>query len=142
MAWINRPNCRRGTMLVEAAIILLLLLTLTFGVLEYGWLFIKSEEIANAARHGARVGARIDATNEDVQTAVASLMSRAGISHPTVTIEPDVSTLDLGQTLTVTVQVPYKRGSEVEGALELLDAPFLPVPAQLQFSVSMAKEGT
>ncbi len=58
MAWINKQYGRRGTAAVEAALILPLLMLLLLGVIEYGWIYLKSEQIANAARHGARVGAR------------------------------------------------------------------------------------
>ncbi len=130
-------------MVVEAAILLPFFLILTLALMEYGWMYLKSEEIANAARHGARVGARIDATNADIEAAVAALMSAAGIGGYNVTIEleegsgvaPVPGGGTVGDTLTVAIQVPYA-GS----ALELVGVPLIPVPAQLRFSVSMAKE--
>lgn len=42
-----KNTSRRGTMVVETAIILPLLLLLTFGGLKYGWLFIKWQQINN-----------------------------------------------------------------------------------------------
>lgn len=124
-------------MAVEVAIMLPILLLVSLGIFEYGWIYLKSEEIANAARHGARVGARVDASNADINAGVNGLMSRAGITGYTVTIEPgEVGELTAGQILTVTVTAPYEGTS-----LELLETSFIPVPGQLRFSVSMAKEG-
>jgi len=137
MARIIAQHERRGTMLVEAAIVLPVLMLLTMGLMEYGWIYLKSEEIANAARHGARVGIRIDSTIGEVEAEVNDLMSRAGIAGYTVTSSADPSALETGQILTVTVTAPYEGGS-----LALLDVPFVPVPTQLSYSVSMAKEGT
>ena len=65
----RRPT-RRGAALVEMALVLLLLLTLTFAILEYGWIFLKSHHIANAARQGARIAATPDATPADVDAAI------------------------------------------------------------------------
>ena len=54
---IKRQLHRRdGLAVVEMAIVLPLLILLTFGMIEYGWLFLRSQEISNAARQGARIG--------------------------------------------------------------------------------------
>jgi len=125
-------------MAVEAAIMMPVLIFLTLGLLQYGWIYMKSEQIANAARHGARVGARIDATDPEVQLAVADLMTKAGIvSYPTPTISHGPIPGTTQDSLTVTVRVPFKNGP-----LDLLKIPFIPVPNNLQSSVTMAKEST
>ena len=41
----RKNKSRRGTMVVEAALILPLLLILTFGGIKYGWLFIKWQQL-------------------------------------------------------------------------------------------------
>ena len=46
-----------GLATIEMAMVLPLLMLLTLGVIEYGWMFLKSQQITNAARQGARAGA-------------------------------------------------------------------------------------
>ena len=131
---------RRGLVVTEAALILPLVLLLTFAVIEYAWMFLRTQQITNAARSGARVGATADATSADVLLAVQSWMDRAslGSSGYQVSIatpeDADVGALESGQVLTVQVTVPYAN-------ITLTGMPMVPTPAQLRSSVSMAKEG-
>jgi Flp pilus assembly protein TadG len=115
------------------AIVAPLLFLLTLGAIEYGWMFLKAQQITNAARQGARVGATPDATAGDVNAAVNSVMTAADITGHTVTISPGVS-IASGETLTVTVSVPY-------AGISLLSTPLIPTPANLAASTAMAKEG-
>ncbi len=135
MACLNTHRGRRGVTTVEAALILPLLLTMTFAVCEYGWMLMKSQQVANAARQGARIAAIADGTNESAITAINALMTSAGLdgSGYTVTVTPgDVSALEAGETLSVQVSVPTS-------AINLTGIA-LPMPANIQSSVSMAKE--
>jgi Flp pilus assembly protein TadG len=130
----------RGVLLVEAAIVLPLLLILSFLLLEYGWLFLKAEQVSNAARHGARKAIVADAKHEDVLKAISDLMTNAGLTdYP----PPQISSLDVekGAIITVTVSVNVINNPQVD-VLGLSGAGgFFPVlPTQLSSSVSMAKE--
>ncbi len=139
MGALNAQVTRRGLSLIETAITLPLILLLLCGMLEYGWMFLKSQEVTNAARQGARVGARVDALNSDIAAAVSETMTLAGIegSSYVLTILPaDVSTLEPGTMFTVVVQVPYD-GAEGIG----LGLPLIPTPGQLESAVTMAREG-
>ena len=110
-----------------------LLLMLLLGLLEYGWIFIRAQQVTNAARHGARIGALADSTDEDVTAAIAGWMSRAGISDYTVSPDPlGVEELASGDTLTVTVRA---------NNIRIIGVPLLPAPDTLEASTSMAKEG-
>lgn len=127
---------RRGGTLVETSIVITLLMILTLGLLEYGWLLLKSQQVTNATRQGARVGARVDAGAADIDQAIADAMSIAGLggSGYTVVIDPaDVESLDTGTLFTVSVSVAY---TEVG-----LGMPLVPVPETISASVSMAREG-
>ena len=62
----------RGLATVETAIVLPLLLLITFGLLEYGWLFLKMHEITNAARHGARLAIRPSISQTEVDDAIVA----------------------------------------------------------------------
>lgn len=140
MAYVTRKKFeRRGIATLEMAIVLLaLLLPLTCGIVEYGWLFLKQGYVTNAARHGARVGARVDATLTDVQNAVQTAMANGGMptegTHFTVSVTPDPSGLAGGASLTVTVTANYSPGVS-------LNMPLVPKPATLTSTVVMAKEG-
>jgi Flp pilus assembly protein TadG len=143
MARLNTNLQRRsrprpaGIALIELAILLPLLLIITFGVIEFGWMFTKTAEITNAARHGARVGVRPGATSASVQADITTFMNAAGLgtSGYSVALSPaDVAGLAPGQTFTVTVTVPYAN-------VNLTGFPLIPTPANLQAKVTMAKEG-
>ena len=134
MVRIARVRGSKGAMLVEAAILLPLLLLLTFGVIEYGWAFLKSQQITNAARQSARIAARPDATNAEVQATASALMDAAGISGYQVTLPADITQIPPGNPLTVKITVPYSD-------IELAGPPFVPMPTHLEASVTMAKEG-
>ena len=136
MARLMKKASRRGVVLIEAALALPMLLLLTFGMIEYGWLFLQHQQITHAARRGARVGITIDATTAQVQTAIATYMDSAGLggSGYAVTIAPaDISTLDKGQVLTVSVEVSYENIR--------LGMPLVPLPSDLRSTVRMASEG-
>ena len=124
--------------IVEMALILTLLIVLTFGALEYGWYFLKLQQTPNAARQGARLAARPDSTLADVATTVSALMSAAdmGESGYAVTITPGaIEELEPGEMVTVTIVVPY------DDNLELIGLPLIPIPGNISASVTMAKEG-
>jgi Flp pilus assembly protein TadG len=130
----RRKERQRGLATVEMAISLMLLVLLTFGVLEYGWMFLRIQELTNAARAGARYAVIPDATNAGVGAAVANLMTGAGISGYDVSVSvEDVSTPDTGEPITVTVSVPYAN-------VTLLNMSIFPTPETLSASATMAKE--
>jgi len=130
----KRTRCK-GVVAVEAAFVFPLLLLLTLGVIEYGWLFLKMQEITNAARHGARQAIRPDAIGAVVETEVAEVMVDAGMPDHTITFSTDdLPSVPVGEAVTVTVMVEAEK-------IAIIKSPFLPLPAELQASVTMAKEG-
>ena len=138
MARAMRKPGRRATVLVEAALVMPFILLILFGVIGYGWIFLQKQHITQAARHGVRIGIPAGATSAEVQAGIADWMLLAGLagSGYQVTILPaDVSVLNLGETLTVSVSVPFANTN-----LDI-NIPFVPMPATLEASVSMAKEG-
>jgi Flp pilus assembly protein TadG len=138
MAVLGRRRGRRGLALVEAALFLPLLIVLLFGLIEYGWMFLKAQQIANASRNGARAGVLVGATNSEVSSAVTQVMTAANLddSGYTLSTSPgDVSTAAAGSVVTVSVVVPYPN-------IALTNIPLIPVPENLTGSTSMVKEGT
>jgi Flp pilus assembly protein TadG len=119
------------------AIVLPLLLLLILGVIEYGWMFLKNQGVTNVARQTARAAVRYEVTDTEIQAALSSAISAAGLgaSGYTMTMNPaDTSVLEPGDMLSVTVSVPYAN-------IRLLGVPFLPTPANLSSTITMAKEG-
>ena len=127
----------QGTALVELAIVLTLLALLTFGVMEYGWVFFRMQQVINTARGGARYSVLPDSTNLGVEQTVESMMTAWGMGasgYTVTTSSADITLLESGEMVTVTVQVPYDN-------VELLGMSLFPVPAILRGSATMAKEG-
>ena len=132
----SRPR-QRGIVLIELALVLPLLLLITFGVIEFGWIFTNTAELTNAARHGARLGVRPAATSAQVLADIDTFMTAAGLggSGYEATLTPgEVAGLEPGQTFTVLVTVPYSN-------VELTGFPLIPTPTTLRAQVTMAKEG-
>ena len=129
-------RARRGLSSVEAAIVLPLVILLLFGLLEFGWAFLKSQQINNAARHGARIGIAYGATAAEIQAGVDAVMAASGMGSSGYTTEilpNDPLTLTTGQLLAVSVTVDYSN-------IELIGVPLIPAPATLTGTTSMARE--
>lgn len=140
MVDLVRHSARRGTAAVEAALMLPIVVFLTFALLTYGWVFIRSGQINNAARQGVRVAVRADSDNDAVLGHIQTLLENVGIpwNPADVTLTPaEVSGAPTGSIVTVTIKVKY-----AGTAVELIQmGGYIPVPGYLQSTVSMSKEG-
>jgi Flp pilus assembly protein TadG len=99
-------NRRRGSTVVETALVLPILFYLAFGTVEFGHFFFVKHNFQSAAREGARAAVVTTATNADVTTAVTNAMNAAGIASNkyTVTLSPsNVSGVASGTSITITV---------------------------------------
>ena len=97
---------RSGGSLIEILFVLPLLLSLTFGVCEYGYYFFLKGSQVDAARYGARTAILSTATSTTVNTAVKNSMTNSGFSSAcySVTTNPsDLTGLPTGTPITVTV---------------------------------------
>lgn len=56
----------KGAAVIEFAVLLLLLIPLVFGIIEFGFLWAQSHYLSQAAREGARAGARIATYDSDL----------------------------------------------------------------------------
>lgn len=65
---------------MDAALIFPVLLSLTFGSIEFGHFFYVKHTLQGAAREGARAAIVPGATNANVTTAVTTAMTAAGIA--------------------------------------------------------------
>jgi Flp pilus assembly protein TadG len=133
----HNRRIRRGTTIVEAALVLPLLLTLTFAGIEYGWMMLCDQQLANVAEQATRAAATPTATNATVTSEVTTLMGAAsmGSSGYTVTFNPtNVATVTKGNSVTVTISVPYKN-------VEVTGVTLFPLPATISSSSTVIKEG-
>ena len=121
---------KRGLALIESAIVMLLLILITFGIMEYSWLFHRIQEMNSMARAGVRQAVLPDSTLGDVQNTVNTLATGYGIAGYTMTLNPgDITVLDTGELVTVTVEVAYSNIQLVGGSL-------FPMPDPLRASVT------
>jgi Flp pilus assembly protein TadG len=90
---------RRGAVLIETALIFLLLLTVLFGLIEFGHYFYTSHTYESAAQQGARIGIIQANASGDVTAAVDSVMTAAGYNTADYSV-----TVTMGTNVTVNVQ--------------------------------------
>ena len=96
----------RGSAVLDAALVFPILLSLTFGTIEYGYYFYVKHSLQGAAREGARAAITPTAANSDVTTAVSNAMSAAGLSgsgYATSISPSNVNGLAAGTSVTVTI---------------------------------------
>lgn len=125
---------RRGAAAVEMAIVLTLLVMLTMGAIQYGMLFLRTQQITNAARQGARIAILPDVTDDDVLLVISNLMTAAGMGG--AYLPPNINDVVLPgdvQAVSVRIIVPSEN-------IALMNTPLLPVPENLGAEVTMAKE--
>ncbi len=131
-----------GLAILETALVLPLLLLVSLGAIKYGHLFLKAQQITNAARNGARTAIRPDANNANVEDAVEALMDAGGMPLEQcgyiLTLTPDdvhrLAGVNVGQSIEVRIVVDAN-------AVGVLNVPLFPNPGRLGASVTMAKEG-
>ena len=81
---------RSGNAVLDMALIMPLLIMLTFGAVEYGFALYIKHTLQAAAREGARAAVVSGAAAADVQTAVDSAMSAAGFAQAKYTRPPTI----------------------------------------------------
>ena len=124
---------RRAAAMVEMAIVLPVLLLLTLGLIEYGWVFLRVSQVNMAARHGVRTAVRPDATDVNVTAAVAVMMTDAGIKSDQYTLTHTDLNVLIGTPVTVQISVDYSK-------LSLTGSSLIPLPDKIQGRGTMSKE--
>lgn len=106
----GRKFARRGSAVVEAAVVAPLMITAMFGMMEAGYAFMVKQTVTLAAREGARAGVIPGGTMSDVQGAVDEAMGAANLSGYSTT--SNINDLGASDTdLTVSVSIPFSRAS-------------------------------
>lgn len=130
-------RCRRGAAVVEMAVVAPLLLTLLFGVMEFGWSFMVHETITNTARECCRLATLQGTTDGDVQARFVQAMAGTGVDVSMDMLDITRTGEGDSQTVTVSIAVPYSEVS-ITGLTS-----FLGISTQnLEASCSMRSENT
>ena len=110
----SRRTFRRGASILEMALTLGILLSLSFGTVEFGYFFFVKSTIQGAAREGARVAITPAGANADVTAAVNRSLQAAGMNtaHFTTTVKvngtvANCNTAVAGQPVEVSVQATW-----------------------------------
>lgn len=111
----------------------MLMLTIVFGIIEYGYVFMVRQSLTNAARDACRVAVlqTTQAPYTEVYTRVDELMAPTGLSGYTVALTHSTST---DPTESVQVSIPF-------ADVSLLGNFFGPRTGNLRGTCSMRKEG-
>jgi Flp pilus assembly protein TadG len=129
----------RGAAAVEVAIVLPVLIVLTFGALKYGWLFYKHQQVTNAARQVARVAIRPGNRAADIsdmfETVTTDSKGANMLPGATCSVNPAGGAQEVGNAVQVTVEISADKVDIVK--MNTL----LPTPEVLRATVTMSKEG-
>src|SRR5215212_7339314 len=108
---LDHGTRRRGATILEMALTLGILLSLSFGTVEFGYFFFVKNTVQGAAREGARAAITPTGSNSDVTTAVNGALQAAGMRPADFTTTVKVSgtvancsTATAGQPVEVSVQ--------------------------------------
>ena len=131
----GQPDSRRAraAAVVEFAVVLPLLLTILFGIIEYGYIFMVRQTVQHAAREGCRLAVLQTSVDPyaNVESRIDQVMGSANLSGYSVSMSHATTTSPLE---TVTVSIPYS-------TVSLLGGFFGNPDYDLTGSCSMRKEG-
>jgi Flp pilus assembly protein TadG len=88
----SRARWRRGSAILDAALVFPILLSLTFGTIEYGYFFFVKHTLQGAAREGCRAGivptgSTGTGDSTAVTTAIAQYLQGAGLNTGSTTLD-------------------------------------------------------
>ena len=129
-----------GVVTIEAALVLPILILITLAGLQYGWLFLKYQEITNVARHAVRYATRPDVSFADAEGNITTLMTSLDLNQYILVNDvdwvPEAPDYDpagpVGNAL-------YAQVSIDAAAVDIIN--FFPVPQKLTAVATMSKEG-
>lgn len=100
-----------GSELIEFALVFPMLLFISLGIVDFGFLFQRYEVVTNASREGARVAALPGYSAADVQNRVAAYVQAGGLpttgGNPAITVTPTTITAASGSWPATQVDVFY-----------------------------------
>ena len=105
-----KPQSERGAVAAEFALLLPVLLTILFGIIEFGMIMYGREVVTNAAREGARAGivqGPPKRTAGEIVAIANTYLTATGVNPADVTFTPAGEGLANPNTLTVTATYNY-----------------------------------
>jgi len=75
---------RRGAAAVEMAVVMPVLFTLVFGIIEFGWMLTVQNTLVHAAREGARIGALAGYGTADMAARVEEVLTPMGLQDKVI----------------------------------------------------------
>ena len=130
----RRTRRRRGAVLVETALVIVLLLALCFGVMEYGHYVYTRHTLESAAQRGARIAILRESTEGEVNDAVEAVMAAAGYD----TSEFETTLVGVGDDTETDVTVTI---GCVWGDIGMRPLGLISSDSVVQATVTMRKEG-
>lgn len=105
---------RRAAAVVEFAVVLPLLLTILFGIIEYGWVFMVRQTLQTAAREGCRLAVLQTSVDpySNVVSRINQVMAPTGLSTFSISMThaTDANPVEL-----IEVSIPYNDVSLMGG---------------------------
>ena len=100
----------RGSTAIEFALILPILLTLLFGIIDFGRLLYTQEVLNTAAREGARVGIKmrlVPVSDPEITTQVTAVIAASQLVDSAAMDPPVITRIPVGTSINLQVDVPY-----------------------------------
>ena len=125
----------RGSTAVEFALLLPIIATLTFGMIDFGRMLWFQEVLVNATRTGARQGTLFNSGNGqgEIQGFVAQALANGGVGSAGLNVTVNGLGTGQGNPLTVTSSIPWNY-MVIDGLIPSLST------SQLQATVVMMNE--
>ena len=125
----NEHDSRRGTALVEMALVLPIFMMVTLGIVEFGRAMMVSQLVTNAAREGARQAIIDGSNNANVRSTIETFMQQSANVAPgdliiTITVTPapgntdpanQVANTSSGDLIQIMIDVPFNKVSFIPG---------------------------
>ncbi len=108
MRLFRRKHARRGSAVVETAVVAPLVVAAMMGTMDVGYAFMVKQTVTLAAREGARTATMPGGTMDDVHAAVDASMEAANLERAEVISDPndpDYGQLACGYTTTSNIDV-------------------------------------
>jgi Flp pilus assembly protein TadG len=130
-----RPkNVRYGAAIVEFAIVAPIMILFTLGLIEMGRMTMVKQVLTNISREGARLAVLPEATSNEVQAQVSSLLIDSKIPGAIVTLTPSsITDAPSGTMVTVSIQVASE-------SVSWLNTPLFMSGKTITASTSMRRE--
>jgi Flp pilus assembly protein TadG len=104
----SAKRARRGTTLVEFAVVAPLLFSLVFLFVEFDRYVVTAHALKEASRVGCRVAVLEGSTLEEVESDVARILEPFSVKKYSMTVTPALTTaIDAGDPITVNIAVAY-----------------------------------